>query len=219
MKEIGKRKITLGLIFIALFAVFTCLVQVVDVKPHGVNGTDIGFSTLNCRFHNLFGVNMPLYVITDWAGLVPIFIVLAFGILGLVQLIKRKSLFKVDVDILILGGYYLVVAILYLVFEMIPINYRPILIDGFMEKSYPSSTTLLVMCVMPTLTEQIGRRCKNRTLRVIVVTLTIAFSVFMVGGRLISGVHWLTDIVGAAIISIGLFELYTGSVLLLKRGG
>ena len=81
------------------------------------------------------------------------------------------------------------------IFEIIPINYRPILIEGVMEASYPSSTTLLILCVMPTLIEQIQRRLTCVTTKRIITITVIAFSVFMVIGRLISGVHWFTDIV------------------------
>jgi undecaprenyl-diphosphatase len=157
---------------------------------------------------------MTLYTITDWAGLIPIFVAVSFGIMGLAQLIRRKSLIKVDIDILILGVYYVVVASLYVVFEMIPINFRPILINGFMETSYPSSTTLLVLGVMPTLAEQINRRCKNGTIKLLFYVFTSAFSVWMVISRLISGVHWFTDILGSVIISVGLFYMYKGVILI-----
>lgn len=214
MKETAKRKITGGLVLLASFALFTWLVLVVDVKPLGVNGTSIGLSTVNTFFHSACGVHMGLYVVTDWAGLVPIAVAFSFAVLGLVQLIQRKSFFKVDTDILILGVYYCVVAAVYLVFERLPINYRPILINGFMEVSYPSSTTLLVMGIMPTLSEQVGRRCKVPRLKGTVNILTVGFSAFLVVGRLLSGVHWLTDILGAALVSAGLFSLYQGCVLL-----
>ena len=129
----------------------------IDVSPVGQNGTNIGFATFNTGFHALTGANMTLYTITDWLGLVPIFICMIFGGVGLLQLIKRKSLFKVDKDIIILGIYYIIVIMAYLIFEMIPVGYRPIPIEGVMEASYPSSTTLLVLSVMPTLVEQAGR--------------------------------------------------------------
>lgn len=217
MRETGKRKIWIGLVFIVAFVFFTWLVQIVDVKPLGVNGTDIGFSTLNCMFHKLFGVNMTLYTITDWAGLVPIFVAVSFGIMGLAQLIRRRNLLKVDTDILVLGVYYIVLAGLYVVFETISINFRPILIHGFMETSYPSSTTLLVMGVMPTLAEQICRRGKTGAVKLAVCILTALFSAFMVVGRLISGVHWFTDILGAVLVSVGLFYVYRGFVLILSK--
>ena len=130
------------------------------------------------------------------------------------QLIKRKSLFKVDRDLIFLGIYYVAVIFGYLIFEMIPINYRPILIDGMLEASYPSSTTLLVLSVMPTLIFQVNRRSANPVLKEIVRGLTVLFSAFMVIGRLIAGVHWFTDIVGAVILSTGLYCLYKAMALL-----
>ena len=130
--------------------------------------------------------------------------------MGLTQLVKRRSLFKVDSDIVILGIYYIIVIFSYLIFEMIPINYRPILIEGRMEASYPSSTTLLVLCVMPTLIEQVNRRMKKEILKKTIMMSAICFSVVMVVGRLICGVHWFTDIVGAVMLSGGLFSIYKG---------
>lgn len=204
----NKRLFFTGMAFIILFALWTVLIQIIDVKSIGVNGTDVGFATINSRFHSLIGVNMTLYSITDWAGLVPIFVCMLFGVTGLFQAVKRKSLIKVDSDIIILGVYYVIVILCYLIFEMIPVNYRPILINGIMEASYPSSTTLLVLCVMPTLVFQVKNRVKNVTFKTIICIITILFSVFMVTGRLISGVHWVTDIIGSVFLSAGLYNLY-----------
>ena len=187
--------------FIALFALLTLLIMTIDVQPVGQNGTDIGFAGFNVGFHEMTGVNMTLYTITDWLGL------------GFIQLIKRKSLFKVDKDIIILGIYYIIVIMAYLIFEMIPINYRPIPIEGVMEASYPSSTTLLVLSVMPTLVEQAGRRLSDDVIRKLIAAFAVLFSLFMVIGRLISGVHWFTDIIGSVLLSIGLYYLYKGCVL------
>ena len=212
-----KRKIKVtffsGLIFIMLFIVWTFAVVSVDVKPVGVNGTSVGFATLNLWFHNLTKVNMTLYNITDWLGLVPVFICMVFGMLGLFQLIKRRSLLKVDFDIIVLGVYYVIVILGYLIFEKVPINYRPILIEGFMEASYPSSTTLLVLSVMPTLVFQVNRRLQNATVKNTIGILAILFSIFMIIGRLISGVHWFSDIVGSLLLSTGLFWVYKAAVL------
>ena len=117
-----------------------------------------------------------------------------------------------DVDLLLLGAYYIVVILCYLLFEMVPINYRPIPIDGIMEASYPSSTTLLVLSVMPTLKFQVDRRTKSSAVRGVTTTFVVAFSALMVLGRLIAGVHWATDIVGAVLLAAGLFALYTSAV-------
>ncbi|MBQ3523916.1 MAG: phosphatase PAP2 family protein [Clostridia bacterium] len=213
MKTNGMKNLTSGLVFIIFFAFWTMLILTIDAQPIGVKGTNIGFATINGWFHSLTGVNMTLYTVTDWLGLVPIFICMIFGFLGFVQLIKRKNLLKVDFDIIILGVYYVIVILCYLIFEMHPINYRPIMINGFMEASYPSSTTLLVLCVMPTLVFQANQRLKSIILKRFITIFAVVFSVFMVVGRLISGVHWLTDIIGSCLLSAGLFYTYKGIVL------
>ena len=214
MKKNGKRVLFIGNILVVAFAVWTALIQIVDVQPIGQNGTDIGFASFNHWFHKLTGVHMTIYTITDWLGLIPLFVCMIFGVIGMVQLIKRRSLFKVDYDIIFLGMYYIIVIFSYLVFEMIPINYRPILIEGFMEASYPSSTTLLVLSVMPTLIFQVNLRLKNVSVKKMICILTSIFSVFMVIGRLVSGVHWFTDIVGSVLLSAGLFCIYKAVVML-----
>ena len=213
MKTKERKTIKSGVILVIAFALWTLLIQIIDVKTAGVNGTEIGFATINTWFHSVTGENMMLYNITDWLGLVPIFICMLFGCVGLIQLLKRKSIFKVDFDIIVLGIYYVIVICGYLIFEMIPINYRPILINGFQESSYPSSTTLLVLSVMPTLIFQSKLKLKNTTLKRIISIIAIVFSMFMVVGRLASGVHWVTDIIGSVLLSAGLFYIYKGIVL------
>lgn len=213
-KQNCKKTFCMGCMLVAAFIFWTILIQWIDVKPVGQNGTDIGFSTLNMWFHKMTGVHMMLYVITDWLGLVPIFICMIFGGIGLIQLAKRRSLFKVDCDMIILGIYYVLVIFCYLLFEMIPINYRPILIDGIMEASYPSSTTLLVLCVMPTLIDQANRRLEKEKMKKVIRIFTICFSIWMILGRLLSGVHWLTDIIGSLLLSAGLFYIYKAVILM-----
>lgn len=206
------RQLLTGAALLAAFALWTALIQLVDVRPIGQNGTDIGFAALNTWFHELTGANMALYAITDWLGLVPIAVCLGFAALGAVQFVTRMSLLRVDPDILLLGAYYVAVIFLYLLFEAVPINYRPLPIDGVMEASYPSSTTLLVLSVMPTLCYQVGRRSNSPLLMKVTRAFAIAFSVFMVFGRLASGVHWATDIVGAVLLAFGLFSMYSFAV-------
>lgn len=217
MKKSEKKLLNVGMILMVVFVIWTALIQRVDVQSVGQNGTNIGFATLNCWFHKLTGVHMAIYTITDWLGLVPIFVCMLFGGIGFVQLVKRKNLFKVDFDISILGIYYVLVIFGYMIFEMIPINYRPILIEGIMEASYPSSTTLLVLSVMPTLNFQVKRRMKNTMMKNVINTFSILFSLFMVIGRTVAGVHWLTDIIGSVIISTGLYLIYKSSVLLFDK--
>ncbi len=215
----AKKLLVIGSGFAVLFVIWTVLIKLVDVQPVGVNGTDIGFTALNTWFHLFTGVNMWLYSVTDWLGLVPLLVCAVFGALGLVQLVKRKSLLKVDTDIVFLGLYYVIVILCYLLFETYPVNYRPVLINGAAEASYPSSTTLLVLCVMPTLIQQSDRRINSRYIVKIINIFTVLFSVFMVVGRLISGVHWLTDIIGSVLLSVGLFMLYKSAVAFSQKQG
>ena len=208
MKKKNKKILVLGVCLLFAFVLWTVLVRFVDVQVIGPRESRVGFATLNGYVHNLIGVNMSLYIITDWLGLVPIAVAFGFAVLGLVQLIKRKSLFKVDCSIIALGVFYIVVMTAYIFFEIVVINYRPTLIDGYLESSYPSSTTMLVMCVMPTAVMQLNGRIKNIAFRRCIMIMIIAFTAFMVIGRILSGVHWITDIIGGALLSCGLVIIY-----------
>ena len=200
--------LSLAVGLLVVFVAWTLLVKAVDVRPIGPEGSKIGFSAFNSLVHRTVGVNMSLYVITDWLGLVPIATVLGFAALGLCQLIKRKSLLKVDRSIIILGGFYVAVAAVFLLFDALAVNYRPVLIEGNLEASYPSSTTMLVLCVMPTAVMQLASRIKSQPVKLAVTLLIIAFIAFMVIGRILSGVHWITDIIGGALLSAGLVGIY-----------
>ena len=203
-----RKQLWVAVALLAAFALWTVLVSVVDVRPIGPDGSSVGFATLNRFIYGLTGVNWFFYSITDWMGLVPIAMALGFAILGLVQLMTRKSLWRVDHSILALGLLYIVVMTAYVFFETVVINYRPVLINGYLEASYPSSTTLLVLCVMPTAAMQFKARIQNTMLRRCVVITMVAFIAFMVIGRLLSGVHWITDIIGGALLSAGLVTVY-----------
>lgn len=203
-----KKRFVLAIGLLAAFVLWTAAVCLVDVQPIGPEGSPVGLAGINQYVHRLTGVHWPLYVLTDWLGLVPIAVCLGFAVLGLVQWIWRKSICRVDAGILLLGGFYIVVMVAYIFFEMNVINYRPVLIDGFLEASYPSSTTMLVLCVMPTALMQLNIRIRGKLLRRGMAIAIIAFTLFMVLGRLLSGVHWLSDIVGSLLLSAGLVTLY-----------
>lgn len=208
MKKKNRNGLIVGTVLLVSFVLWTLAVKFIDVQPIGPEGSVVGFATVNRFVHGLTGANMSLYNITDLLGLVPLGFVMGFGTLGLVQWIKRKHILKVDYSILVLGDFYIVVMAVYVLFEMLTLNYRPVLINGILEASYPSSTTMLVMCVMPTAIMQFNERIKNNVLRRSVTVIIAAFIIFMVIGRLVSGVHWFTDIVGGALLSAGLVVLY-----------
>ena len=217
MKKKNLSLFVLGCGLLFAFALWTVLLKFVDVQEIGPEGSAVGFATVNGFVHEVVGVNPTLYTVTDWLGLVPFAVAFGFAILGLVQWIKRKNILRVDPSILVLGGFYAVVIAFYLFFEVVSINYRPVLIEGVLETSYPSSTTMLVMCVMPTAIMQLRSRIKFKWLRVAVVASIVAFIVFMVAGRLLSGVHWFSDIIGGGILSAGLVTLYYAFSILCDR--
>jgi undecaprenyl-diphosphatase len=208
VKQESKKSFYIAVCMLAVFVLWTAAIQFVDVQAIGPRGSTVGFAAVNGLVHSMTGVHMTLYTITDWMGLIPLGIAMGFACLGLVQWIQRKQLRKVDASILMLGGFYLAVMAAYLFFESVVINYRPVLIEGGLEASYPSSTTMLVLCVMPTAWMQFRIRIRNDRLRRCVATAVSLFVLFMVLGRLVSGVHWLSDIIGGILLSGGLVMLY-----------
>lgn len=210
-----KRNFFISTILILLAVVFTILVKVVYVKQVGVNGTSIGFATLNQFVFKTTGVNMICYHITDWLGLVPIFMAMVYSLLGLVQLIKRKSLFKVDKEIIILGLFYIIVISIYIFFEKVIVNYRPILMNGFLEASYPSSHTLMTICLCGS-SIIVNKKLFDNIITKLMNKLSLIIILITVIGRLISGVHWFTDIIGGIFISIALLMALYSTIDVIK---
>ena len=208
MNKSNRKTLYLSLTMLTSFILWTVALHTVDIRPIGPENSAVGFGALNGFFHSLTGVNMTLYTVTDWLGLVPIAIALCFAVLGLTQWIKQRSLSKVDYSIFVLGGFYVAVMAVYAIFEVYAVNYRPVLINGCLEVSYPSSTTMLVMCIMPTALMQLNSRLQSSAVKRLLSVMITAFVVFMVAGRLISGVHWLSDIIGGALVSAGLVLMY-----------
>ena len=204
------RKLLTAGIGLLLTVILIALVRLVDAAPIGAQGTSIGLSHLNQFVFDLFGVNMLWYNITDWLGVAAVLTGFVFAVTGLVQLIKRRSLLKVDREILSLGGLYIVVIGLYLFFENVIINYRPIIMpdNTSPEASFPSSHTMLVCVIMGSAAMLINRYIRNKPLNRILRALCYVIIGVTVVGRLIAGVHWFTDILGGILISVTLLSLY-----------
>ena len=217
MKKEIRRNLCAAICMLAAFLLWTAAVLFLDVQPIGPMESAVGFATINRLVHTLTGVHMSLYIITDWLGLVPLVFAAGFALLGLIQWIRRRSFLAVEFSILALGVFYMVVMAMYVLFEVFVVNYRPVLIDGILEASYPSSTTMLVMCVMPTAILQFRGRIKNKVFRRCVMFAITAVLVFMVVGRFLSGVHWVTDIVGGVLLSAGLVLLYRAIICMESR--
>ena len=209
MKRNGKLILSASCFFGVIILII--LLRLADVAPIGQNNTCVGLSHLNRFVFNLFGVNMLWYAVTDWLGIAAILTAFAFSITGFIQLLKRKSILKVDREILVLGGMYLIVIGLYVFFENAVVNYRPIIMPGGVqpEASFPSSHTLLVCVVMGSAVMLIGRYIKSKPFCIVLKSLCILIIAVTITGRLISGVHWFTDILGGIMISTSLLSLYS----------
>lgn len=211
-----KRNFLISGILLLIAITFTILVKVVDVKQIGVNNSSIGFATLNQFIFETTGVNMIWSHITDWLGLIPVFMAIVYAFIGLIQFIKRRSIFKVDKEIILLGLYYIIVIALYVFFEKVIINYRPILMNGFLEASYPSSHTLMTICICGS-SILINKKLFNNKITKVINYLSIIIITITVVGRLISGVHWFTDIIGGILISSGLLMTFYSLLSIINK--
>ena len=202
-----KRNIITSITLLILSVVFTLLVKNIDVKAIGPNESLVGFADINKLFHNLIGSNMAIYKITEIIGLIPLLIAFIYVIIGIKQLITRKSLLKVDKEIYLLGLFYILVLGVYIFFEKVVINYRPVLIDNILEPSYPSSHTLMSICICIS-SIMINKKLFRNNIADIENIISIIVMVLIIVGRIISGVHWFTDILGGIIISSTLVVLF-----------
>ena len=212
-KKLKKYLIITGGLFL-IFILFTVMVKTVDVQPVGPDRSKVGLASVNQCVFKFFGVNLLWYDITDWLGVFAIVFTLGFAVLGLFQLIKRKSIQKVDCRILLLGVFYVMVIAVYLFFEVVVVNDRPIILSESLEASFPSSHVMFVNCIMATAMLQFHYYLRERKawlwMSDIVCVLIITATVI---GRLISGVHWFTDIVAGILLSSVLIALYCSALL------
>lgn len=199
----------LTLLFFVLFIVFTFAVMKIDVAPTGLFDSKIGFSDLNKAVFDTLGENPFWYTVSEVCGVIALMCAGIFALCGMYQLITRKSFKKVDKHIYLLAAFYILVIATYIFFEIFVVNYRPVFIENQLEASYPSSHTMLTLCIMSTAIIEIGRMIKNiKYARVLQVASIVIMSVTVIG-RLLSGVHWFTDIIGGVLISLALVSLYS----------
>lgn len=193
-----------------LFLLLIVLLKTFDVAAIGPMGTEIGFSALNGSVHDALPMNLFWYDLSEIFGTLALCVCGVFGALGAVQLVKGRSLLKVDRHILALGVFYVVVIGCYVLFELIVINYRPVIMPGVegVEASFPSSHTMLSCCAMGSTVMVLKRFLSNRAVCMGLQAGCVLVAAVTVAARLMSGVHWFTDIIGGVLLSCVLLGLF-----------
>ncbi|MBO7583995.1 MAG: phosphatase PAP2 family protein [Treponema sp.] len=204
------KKFANSYIFASLFIFFSLWIRLFDVQPVGPEGSSIGFAGLNVAVHELFGMHLFWYKLTQLLGVAAIAVAAVFAVVGFIQLVQRKSLLKVDKKILMLGVIYILVILLYVLFEKVPFNYRPVVLDPAegLEPSYPSTHTMIILTIFGTAIGVIGDYLKNAKLVLLLKIICLVIMAVTIVGRLICGVHWFTDIAGGVIISLFFINLF-----------
>lgn len=202
-----KKNMIIAIILTVISVVYTLCVKYIDVKNIGPNNSSVGFASMNKFFNNLIGNHMWIYKITEVFGIILLLLVVIYGAIGIGQLIHRKNPFKVDPEIIKLGCFYVLMLLVYILFEKVVINYRPILIDGELEASYPSSHTILSLCVALS-SLIVSHRYFNKNYIKLINGITIGLMLVVLLGRMLSGVHWISDIIGGVIISLTLLSYF-----------
>ncbi len=207
-----------------IFIIYTVSVKFIDVALIGNKLSPVGFSSLNEVFFNLFSktksdglfvdnaFQMLSYNISEILGYFALLVAAFFVFVGVIQLVNYRSLKKVNKNIYALGGFYVLVMAFYVLFEKVVINYRPVyeMNSDVLEASYPSSHTILTLCILLSAVLVIPYVYSNINKRLYAV-ITILFYIIMiitVMTRLMSGVHWFTDILGGILLSAALIMTF-----------
>ena len=165
-----------------------------------------------------FAADGKIDSISEVFGIFALIVAGVFVIVGLVQLIRRKNLKLVDNHILALGVFYVVVAMAYIFFEVLVVNHRPVLAQGVLEASYPSSHTMLSICILSSAIIEFHKFFDGKKKQLIALdTISIVIMLVIVIGRLLSGMHWFTDIIGGILLSFALVFLYHGILKIIEK--
>ena len=204
------RGFVLPAVLAALTLLYIVLLKTVDVAAVGPQSTSVGFSHLNQSVFNAFGVNESWYKVTEVLGIGSIALAFVFALMGFIQLMQRKNILKVDHQLLAAGALYFAVIALYVLFEIVVINYRPVIMPGETapEASFPSSHTMIGSVIMGSAVILSEYYINNENLRQTVQVVLCILIMVMTFGRLLSGVHWLTDIIGGVLISLTLLSCF-----------
>ncbi len=208
----SKKHLIIGIIIAAVAVIYTFLVTRIDVKPIGPEGSLVGFSTINKAVHEYIGFHKDFYVLTNILGLFPFIGALVFAVIGLKELIEKKSFKLVNNRLYAIACLYILIGLVYLFFELVIINYRPVILNEGLEASYPSSHTMLGITLPLSFAYLIKYFIKSEKKVRALKLLSIVLGCAIIFGRIVSGVHWASDILGGILISTALLLFFISSV-------
>lgn len=204
-------------VLLILFGVLILLLRTADVQPVGAGGTEIGLAAWNTAVRDAIGFHRVLYTVTGVIGYLTFAVPVFFVGLGGYQLIRRRGFRRVDADLYLLGGIYLLTGACYALFEKVIINYRPIFLSGEApEASFPSSHTVLAVVLLGTAMAEIAYRVRVKWLLAAGEGFCGALLTALVCGRFFSGVHWLTDILGGLLLGGALLLAFLSGAAILR---
>lgn len=217
----AKRCFIISTALLVAFFVLILLLYTVDRGAYVITGSagrfeiEIGLKAINVAVADSVPYNSFWYDLSEILGVLCLLLAGGFAVFGIIQLVTRKSLKKVDKKIYLLAAFYVLIAVLYAFFEIVIINYRPALLTGEKEASFPSSHTVLSLCVCLSSVTVLGYYVKNKKVLCAANIALAALGALTVFARALSGVHWLTDIIGGVLLSFALWFAFKASVNLL----
>ncbi len=209
LKKVLNKYSLMGLGFLFIFLILLILLMSVDKASNIYK--EIGLY----NFNKIFLVD---YYNESWDGFsdvilyISILFILGLIIYGIYQLYKRKSLFKVDKDIILTGFGFVFIIIIWFIFDkFIDINYRPIAVNGSAQTSFPSTHVMLACFSLLATTRIILKRNTNELKYNIITYGGVSILVILCSlGRILSKMHWTTDVLGAIFISLAIFFIIIG---------
>lgn len=208
-----------AVLFTALSLIYTLMVKFINVEAIGPQESSVGFAFINGPVAKALEVSLSWYEVSEVLGYLALGLAALMGVIGLWQWISRKSLLKVDPEILALGILYACTIALYVLFDKVAVNYRPVLENGILEPSYPSSHTMLSLVVFGSALFLIRRYFYRGGVRRTLWIFALALLLLTIVSRLLSGFHWLTDIIGGILVAAMLLAWFAYFVQVFKNRG
>jgi undecaprenyl-diphosphatase len=201
----------LGCSFLVLFIILMLLLNV-DKAVIAESGKEVGLSHINNLVSYSYKENIDF--MTDLLMYITFTVVVFEAGLGLYQLIKGKSLFKVDIEIIIFGIALVVMVALWLLFDyVIKINVRP---THEAEGSFPSTHVLITTFLALASHAFICYQYENKFAKYGSLLIAVSIIALVLFGRVASGMHYITDVTGGLFLGLALYFCTFGIIKVFK---